>query len=1072
MENSNKKVTVSFETTEADYLSSLSPYKDISLSGPVDIFATADILGSSDSKPTYEEYKKYSNKETWNYESLADFLSNYNGQVAVYSWGFDNFIRLAQEKESKSIIIYVDDVREIYTHNDHRGAYFRLLDVIPKEDDPNFNNIHCIWQEVLLGTHSHDNISTLDKLSDKDGVLRIRKDDGSTEAVGCGNAKNILNGLSELLPDKFKEDKAKWDDEDNNGYIVDSTGHKISEPNTPAGRKPYHLDARLSDLVNTYDWKDTLDNSAAGSCRDLYLELLNIQRRVFLKEENEQWKISLDSGTYEISLSATNVSFDDAHEATQAVYSPELKAYILKFPFTGINLDTDNFFVFSDNNLIKEVNNGRVAYRILSTNEEKLGTLTIALKEEAINQLENKKYSEITVLCVHNSKADSLFKQLFEDQLDAGGDLSLENIRIQLLQCYAENKIIAKPKFPQLFLSTDESGNIQWTNTFTPAQRFYSAQKILTESEKANLTGKITINFPAAYFDPTEDFPLVRNDQAYEYTAKVEAKGDNSVNVTIDKESFSSEGNSVITLIIIKSGAGKSLADELADKYISKADAIKILSKGSLNITDFFTKDQADARYAKKNHTHAEYSLKTHNHDERYANFYHTHPEIIRQILLYINNNRTDVELKDEIAKLDKEFSDNCVKAYNEVLKKINDLNEFNIKITDSSIIDNINNLINEYNELTKAYNESVEDDKDKLPELTKLPKDSTLQNVLIRLTELIDRSSVTTDEVLLKKSIRVHLKNGPIGGLTKDKVYEAGKSTLDDILRDILDPYYDTTKVRDILTPASFTVSWYEKIEGKFEELKTPLENYKPEILNESKRLYFKPIIKNKDGKPCEFRYYDKYNRENVLSLTTEYYVNGVLARPEELDGKSTGIYKYSEEEVFINNSTEMMPIVLKYYNLDLVDSQGISNGTTLLDNEDNKDFGKLSFTQKIVVNEPDFYYGLTTNDANIIRPDRTSIDPAIDKDVDIYPGYFNENKQAEIHLVASSAKPVIFIALEDKFDNCILFDNETHNNVLPYFNKGNENSTGFDNYSIYRYNVYLDNDEKEEFDYTVKEG
>ena len=63
MENSNKKVTVSFETTEADYLSSLSPYKDISLSGPVDIFATADILGSSDSKPTYDEYKEYFSKE-------------------------------------------------------------------------------------------------------------------------------------------------------------------------------------------------------------------------------------------------------------------------------------------------------------------------------------------------------------------------------------------------------------------------------------------------------------------------------------------------------------------------------------------------------------------------------------------------------------------------------------------------------------------------------------------------------------------------------------------------------------------------------------------------------------------------------------------------------------------------------------------------------------------------------------------------------------------------------------------------------------------------------------------------
>ena len=54
MENSNKKVTVSFETTEADYLSSLSPYKHISLSGPVDIFTTADILGSSYSKPTYD----------------------------------------------------------------------------------------------------------------------------------------------------------------------------------------------------------------------------------------------------------------------------------------------------------------------------------------------------------------------------------------------------------------------------------------------------------------------------------------------------------------------------------------------------------------------------------------------------------------------------------------------------------------------------------------------------------------------------------------------------------------------------------------------------------------------------------------------------------------------------------------------------------------------------------------------------------------------------------------------------------------------------------------------------------
>lgn len=1062
MAANNEKVTVSFETTEANYQTSPNPYKDISLSGPIDIFATADYIGTPDSSPTYDEYNDFLNGDDDSYDKLTEFLSSYSGKVALYSWAFDRFIELSYKKESTSIIVYVDDVREIYENKDHRGAYFRLLDVLDKKNTIEDAGIdYCVWQEVLLGTHSHDNISTLNKLSEENGVLMMEQPDGTTKAVGCGSCENsAIENLKDLLPESFKNAKAEWDKPDAEGFITAPDGTKIYEP---LGTKPYHLDARLSELVNTYDWAGVLDNNAAGSCRDLYLELIKVNHRVFIDRDSEDdpWKISLDKGTYEIAISSTNVSFNGENEALQAIYSSELQAYILKFPFSAIDVNNDEFFVFSDSKIIKEINNGKIAYKILKDkNKDKFGLLTVELRKEAINQLSNKEYSEITILCVHDAKKEPLFRPLFEQQFDIGGDLDLETIRTQLLEFYAKNKIIAKPKFPQLFLSTDESGNIQWTNTFTPAQRFYSAQKTISESEKAGASGNISINFPVVYFDPTEDFPLVMNDQAYEYTAKVVAKGDNSVDVIINKDNFAAEGNSIITLIIIKSGAGKSLADELADKYISKADAIKILSKGTLNINDFLTKKAADKLYARKEHTHSEYALKTHNHDERYANFYHTHPEIIREVLRYIKDGISD----EDIDKINKEIISNYKTFYDVVINKFNTLDEMDVHVRDSVIIGNINDII-------RDYNDKVEESE----ELTLIKSEKpTLKEVLVRLTELIDRSTVTTDEVLLKKSIRVNLVNGPVGGISENKVYKAGKDTLDDILRDILDPYYSADDVKKKITPVLFDAEWYIKEDDEFKKIS--IKDYQRVDTSEMHILYFTPIMKNAAGGPCEFKYIGNDNKEWGISPDFEFYVSGQQVQPE----KNTRIYKLTEEAVLMDESTILPTIEARYYNVPLVDSRGdtsltqkdlISPDEDGVYTENGKLYKVLYNSPEITIDEPDFYYGWAAEDATVAKPSKLNPIPKNSENYHIFGGYFN-NGFTKIKPLPNESEPVIYIALEDLDNvNYKVIDSSAHDDILPYFELANtDDLIDFEKYTVRKYHVYFDTDDDVEFNFIVK--
>ena len=69
-----------------------------------------------------------------------------------------------------------------------------------------------------------------------------------------------------------------------------------------------------------------------------------------------------------------------------------------------------------------------------------------------------------------------------------------------------------------------------------------------------------------------------------------------------------------VTLVLIKNSSAGSIADEIAEKYVSKEDAVSILSHGKINLKDFVRKTEL-IKFSKLDHLHSQYAFKDHNHN-------------------------------------------------------------------------------------------------------------------------------------------------------------------------------------------------------------------------------------------------------------------------------------------------------------------------------------------------------------------------------------------------------------------------------------------------------------------------
>lgn len=1077
----DKKVTVKFETTEvAD--SDGNEYSDILLSGPVDIFATVDELGESSddsayiAHPTLKEYASW--KETYTgqsneFEKLAAFLEQYSGKIALFSEVFNKFMMLAPKFEpNRTLIVFVNCIRKENSsadNQDHRGAYFKLVGV----DE---TNGLCRWQEILLGTHSHDNIEALESLSNlsnpdgKDGLLVVYNSDGTFSTKELSASQSIPE-----LPKFIQDGKAEIEAADATDYIT-VNGTKIS---APANSTENVLDNDLSD-----DSKES-----ANSCRDLYVALAKQGKDIYLKKNSNassalsnKWlpEITLDKteayndGNSYLYISSANISFDGSTEDNHAIYSSTLGAWIVKFLFDReLDLGKDNIFVFANDHIIQQKANGKTNYKVVEY-DSKTHILKLNILNDALSsaKMDNTKLIEISILAVKDSKSDFDFRYGFEYQFaKANPDISLDEIRETLLEEYAKCKIFTKPKLPQLFLSTDENGNIVWTNKFAPAQRFFSAQIVL-HKEDLTVDGDITVDFPNAYFSPFEDFPILIINDGFAFNEKVEALSDNSVRCTISKDNryLDDSTDNIITLIIIKSGSGSSLADELADKYISREEAARILSKGKLDLKDYLTADDADRRYAGRYHSHSQYSIKGHNHDERYADYHHTHPELLLALAQILSS-----DIKDETTR--KEFIDKIDASIQAMVgpqrNLLDSLNKKFDAIDDGSInsskefVDAVNNLVYQYNDR--------HDDKKTL--ITYKEGETKLSEALCKLIEIFDLETITTEQVVLKDSLAVKLLNGPIGGLDTEKTYVAG-TALDSILRDILDPYYDTSYVLKVMKPSKATsfVKWYIK-DDEDGYIEVDIDNIRKDRFQPGVQysLYFSVELRDEAGKPCEFSYLDSSSGTYRL-LKLAYHVRTFDSTDENIEYlscESDKYYLYPKAVDLYDFAAD--PIVVDYDPLQIVDNRGQVDaaGTTL-------DRGTIRFSnEKSSIDLPDFYYGVMER-TDEVATKKAIMDElyAIDSNISIgsfYAGYFDNGNSETLSLTTSNAYPRICIILEDRngiLDNQII-DEATHTDILPYFEQFIPDDEYYTKYTVYYFDVFYDEiSNKTTHKLTIREG
>jgi hypothetical protein len=174
-----------------------------------------------------------------------------------------------------------------------------------------------------------------------------------------------------------------------------------------------------------------------------------------------------------------------------------------------------------------------------------------------------------------------------------------------------------------LYLGFDEDGNPEWKNDFIAAQTFQLKTKQVTSPT-------LSVTFEDVLFDSTLDEVLVLAGKFFVYNRTIAYNAQTkvlTVNLVSDEDSSTEveafEAGETISILIIRNGAS-AILDSLAKDYITKAEAVTLLSGGSVNLNDYAKKTDLQG-YAKKYHTHSQFARVDHNHDYRYAMFNHTH---------------------------------------------------------------------------------------------------------------------------------------------------------------------------------------------------------------------------------------------------------------------------------------------------------------------------------------------------------------------------------------------------------------------------------------------------------------
>lgn len=1009
------------------------------MSGPVEIFATLDVVRSENgiAHPTLDEIKSSDYKVLIDGEMVFDIdkYSEVSGlPIALESPYITNLVYDYMKDHDRNVIIYVENVTNFKDQNRYRGAYFAVRNI--SEDQGSDVPVRIDWQEIILGTHSHSNMKVLEDISElaysgSEGYLTFDKD---------GNI--LLKDFEEVkkLPDLPYEVRKKLEELD-----------KYKKLNEPEHSEDAHLDASFDLLTDTYDWMKG-SNTVVGNCRDLYRSLLKSDRKMYI--DNNFKLVIPDVGEkhnykYWVSLDVFKVNFDPEKKQSDAVQvkvSPFSENLLLLNLELSSNLfEEDEILLFKDEKLLDK-------YSIL---DRKLRSLSLTLDKTYDAY---KDVGLLTVLVVRNAKTveNQGYKILLENAF-ANETLSIGKINTELTKLYIEGEFARKPKIPKLYLSTDEYGSLVWENKLLPSQTFY-AKTITVTSENLekvvrNEREYVKLVFENANYDLKNDFPMLTVNDFFIFSAKPDlSESGKDVVYYLPLYPIIGEGQydfelvepneyRNVTLVLIKNSASGALK-ELAENYVTKEDAINILSKGKISLKDYATKNEL-LGFTKLGHTHSQYALKEHNHDSRYANFQHTHPEMVVMLTKLFNEHSKNGVIEEKVVDYWlTEMSDRTDERFKQFLEEVLGLTyddentkgyyfaDLNVKLSNKETVLAIKKKAN--TDLGAVYN--LENSTLYLDEAIEL------------LVKFFEKDTVTDSQVLLHDDIPVRLVNGPVGGIETAKIYKAGETSLQDILRDILNPYISIDEMKKRLTPNKdyIVLKWY-LVGNEDDELteidisRFPVEKLgstialKIELDNEYK-LNCKEKVLFKDDYSIELKYIER----DIYSEVKGVYIDG-----EPLYLNNGYYYKNNVE------SLETLEIEWKT-NRTITDNYGNSEDNELVYLSGTVEDNNLGFE----LDYPNIMIG-TFTDKNI--------------NLDIFDTKVYSEKVLT-KLTVDEENPFILVAVEFGKKYRVI-DMDTHTDITNYFEVDTD-SYAYEgkSYTVLSYESYIDSDLK--IMVTTKEG
>lgn len=172
----------------------------------------------------------------------------------------------------------------------------------------------------------------------------------------------------------------------------------------------------------------------------------------------------------------------------------------------------------------------------------------------------------------------------------------------------------------EYILKLDDAGLLQWTDKITSSIAFIKKEKeILADGIEVEFDVELSFDNEGV---PTDSMMLFKNSlyissYTWEYDANAKI-----LNITLTNgETFNTDD--FVTVILIRNTSAEMLS-KLSDQYVSKKEAVEILSNGSISLRDYVKKETL-SKYSLRNHIHTRYASLDHSHWGVYADYYHNH---------------------------------------------------------------------------------------------------------------------------------------------------------------------------------------------------------------------------------------------------------------------------------------------------------------------------------------------------------------------------------------------------------------------------------------------------------------